>query len=180
MSLQPMGFPSLPEMTARVARKAFRKGNLYLTIGDQIGAIFTDEDFADLYAPEGSPGAAPAQLMLVLIFQALENLSDREAAEAVCGRIEWKYALHLELDDPGFHFALLGEFRERLVRQAAVTRVLDRVLERLQALQLLKERGKQRTDSTYVLSATRSLNRLELVQETMRLALEAVAVVAPT
>jgi transposase len=180
MSLQPTAFPPLPEVTARVARKAFRNGNLYLTIGDQLGQLFSDEDFADLYALQGAPGISPAQLILVLIFQALENLSDREAAEAVCGRIEWKYALHLELEDPGFHFAVLSDFRARLVQHAAVPRILDRILDRMRALGLLKKRGQQRTDSTYVLSATRTLHRLELAHETVRLALEALAEVSPT
>lgn len=179
MSLQPMPFPALPENTARVARTALRKGNMYLVIGDQIGEIFQDEDFADLYALEGAPALSPAQLVLVLIFQALENLSDREAAEAVRARMDWKYALHLDLEDTGFDFSVLSEFRERLVKHQASQRVLDRVLERMRVLGLLKERGRQRTDSTHVFSAAQTLNRLELVMETMRLALEETVKVAP-
>jgi transposase len=97
MSLQPNPFPDLPENTARVARRAFRRGNTYLTIGDEIGQIFNDEDFEDLYAVEGAPALSPAQLVLVLIFQAMEGLSDREAVEAVQARMDWKYALHLDL-----------------------------------------------------------------------------------
>jgi len=179
MSLQPMPFPDLPENTARVAQRAFRKGNTYLTIGDEIGHIFRDEDFQDLYAVDGAPALSPAQLVLVLIFQALEGLSDREAAEAVQARMDWKYALHLDLEDAGFDASVLSEFRSRLVRHEASQRVLDRVLERMRALSLLKERGRQRTDSTYVLSATRTLSRLELVMETMRLVLEEMAITAP-
>jgi transposase len=179
MSLQPMPFPDLPENTVRVAQRAFRKGNIYLTIGDEIGHIFQDEDFEDLYAVAGAPALSPAQLVLVLIFQALEGLSDREATEAVQARMDWKYALHLDLEDAGFDASVLSEFRSRLVRHEASQRVLDRVLERMRALNLLKERGRQRTDSTYVLSATRTLSRLELVMETMRLALEEMATAAP-
>ena len=117
--------------------------------------------------------------MLVLIFQALEGLSDREAAEAVRARMDWKYALHLALEDVGFDASVLSEFRGRLMRYEAGQRVLDRVLERMQALNLVKAQGRQRTDSTYVLSAARALNRLELVMETMRLALEEIATAAP-
>lgn len=179
MSLQPNPFPDLPENTARVARRAFRRGNTYLTIGDEIGQIFRDEDFEDLYAVEGAPALSPAQLVLVLIFQAMEGLSDREAVEAVQARMDWKYALHLDLEDAGFDASVLSEFRGRLVRYEASQRVLDRVLERMRALSLLKERGRQRTDSTYVLGATRTLSRLELVMETMRLVLEEMAITAP-
>ena len=88
MSLQPIPFPALPESTAHVARRAFRQGNLYLTFGDKIGVLWSDEDLRALYAMRGPPGLSPAQLVLVLIFQALENLSDRQAAEAVRGRID--------------------------------------------------------------------------------------------
>lgn len=179
MSLQPKPFPDLPENTARVARRAFRRGNTYLTIGDEIGQIFEDEDFEDLYAVEGAPALSPAQLVLVLIFQAMEGLSDREAVEAVQARMDWKYALHLDLEDAGFDASVLSEFRGRLVRYEASQRVLDRVLERMRGLSLLKERGRQRTDSTYVLGATRTLSRLELVMETMRLVLEEMAIIAP-
>jgi transposase len=179
MSLQPNPFPDLPENTARVARRAFRRGNTYLTIGDEIGQIFKDEDFEDLYAVEGAPALSPAQLVLVLIFQAMEGLSDREAVEAVQARMDWKYALHLDLEDAGFDASVLSEFRGRLVRYEASQRVLDRVLERMRTLSLLKERGRQRTDSTYVLGATRTLSRLELVMETMRLVLEEMAITAP-
>jgi transposase len=177
--MQPRPFPALPETTARVARSAFRKGSLYLTIGDEIGHIFDDEDFGDLYALEGAPALAPAQLVLVLIFQALENLSDREAAEAVRARMDWKYALHLDLEDTGFDYSVLSEFRSRLAQEQGAQRVLDRVLGRMRAKGLLKERGRQRTDSTQVLSVARTLSRLELVMETMRLALEELAVEVP-
>ncbi len=88
MSLQPIPFPALPDETARVARRAFRRGSLYLTFGDQIGTLWNDEELRTLYAVKGPPSLSPAQLVLVLIFQALENLSDRQAAEAVRGRIE--------------------------------------------------------------------------------------------
>jgi transposase len=157
-----------------------RKGSLYLVLGEQIGHIFEDDDFRDLYALQGEPALSPAQLTLVLILQALEGLSDREAAEAVRARIDWKYALHLHLEDQGFDFSVLADFRDRLVSHEAGTRVLDHLLQRMRALQLLKERGKQRTDASYVLSGARALNRLELVWESMWVTLESLAKVAPT
>jgi len=101
MCLKSQGVPPLPEDTARVARRAFPKGNIYLTIGDKIGVLFEDADFADMYANEGKPAVPPYLLAMVCIFQFMEDLSDREAADAVRARIDWKYALHLPLDDGG-------------------------------------------------------------------------------
>lgn len=88
MSLQPIPFPALPDDTARVARRALRRGNVYLTFGDQIGVLWSDEEWSILYGMQGPAAVSPAPLVLVLIFQALENLSDRQAAEAVRVRID--------------------------------------------------------------------------------------------
>jgi transposase len=179
MSLQPNPITPVPEETARVARAAFPKGNRYLEIRDVLGTIYTDEMFADLFSHRGQPTEAPWRLALVTIFQFLEGLSDRQAAEAVRGRIDWKYALGLELSDAGFDASILSEFRSRLVAHQASGRLLEVLVERLNEGGWIKARGKQRTDSTHVLGAVRLLNRLELVGETLRAALEDIATVAP-
>jgi transposase len=111
--------------------------------------------------------------------QFAEGLSDRQAADAVRSRIDWKYALSLELTDPGFDHTVLSEFRTRLVTGQAEQLLLETLLSQLRARGLLKARGRQRTDSTHVLAAIRVLNRLELVGETLRYALNSLAVVAP-
>ena len=116
---------------------------------------------------------------MVLVMQFLENLSDRQAAEAVRGRIDWKYALSLELTDPGFDFTILSEFREGLIKQEASEQILDKMLQGFQEKGLLKARGKQRTDSTHVLANVRELTRLENIIETLRAALNPLAEVAP-
>ena len=176
MSLHAQPFPVLPEDTARVAKAAFkRKGNVYVTIGDQLGSLFSDDDFAELYAADGKPAVSPNLLALVTVFQFMENLPDRDAADAVRARIDWKYALHLALADMGFDASILSEFRARLGRHAAAQQMFERVLRRLQDLDLLRKGGKQRTDATAVLAATELLNRVQLVAETLRLALEALA-----
>ncbi len=179
MSLQPSPIAAVPEETARVARAAFPKGNRYLEIRDVLGTIYTDEMFADLFSHRGQPTEAPWRLALVTVFQFLEGLSDRQAADAVRGRIDWKYALGLELSDAGFDASILSEFRSRLVAHQASGRLLEVLVERLNEGGWLKARGKQRTDSTHVLGAVRLLNRLELVGETLRAALEEVATIAP-
>ncbi len=176
MSLHAKSFPALPEDTAKVAKAAFkRKGSIYVTIGDRLGSLFDDIDFADLYAADGKPAVSPNLLAMVTVFQFMENLPDRDAADAVRARIDWKYALHLPLADMGFDASVLSEFRERLVRHSAAQRMFEQVLLRLQDLGLLQKGGKQRTDATAVLAATALLNHVQLVAETMRLALEALA-----
>jgi transposase len=176
MSLSTTAFPELPEATARVAKAAFkRKGNIYVTIGDQLGNLFEDVDFGPLYAADGAPALSPNLLALVTIFQFMENLPDREAADAVRSRIDWKYALHLALEDMGFDSSVLSEFRGRLAEHAQAQALFEHVLKRLVTLGLLQKGGQQRTDSAAVLAATQLLNRLQLVAETIRLALEALA-----
>jgi transposase len=179
MSLHPTAIPLIPEETARVARAAFPKGNRYLEMRDVFGTIFTDELFADLYPAHGQPAEAPWRLALVTVFQFQEGLSDRQAAEGVRGRIDWKYALSLELTDAGFDASVLSEFRSRLVVHGASERLLEVLVEQFRERGLISARGKQRTDSTHVLGAVRLLNRLELVSETLRAALEDIATVAP-
>src|SRR5215813_2611170 len=179
MSLHPHLIAPVPEDTARVARAAFPKGHPYLTFREALGPIFQDEDFASLYAPTGQPGFTPWRLALVTLMQFRENLADRQTAEAVRARIDWKYLLSLELTDPGFDFSVLSEFRDRLLAGSAEAFLLDKLLERCRTMGLLKARGQQRTDSTHMLAAIRVMNRLELVAETLRAALNALATVAP-
>ena len=179
MSLKPTPIQPVPEGTARVAKAAFRKGNPLLKLRDELGAIFADEDFADLFPKLGQPGLPPWRLALVTLLQFREDLPDRRAAEAVRARIDWKYLLGLELDDPGFDHSVLCEFRARLLEGGAEERLLHELLEACQARGLLKARGRQRSDTTHVLAAIRTLNRLELVGETLRAALNELATVAP-
>jgi transposase len=179
MSLRPDDEHSIPEATRRVARAAFPKGTLAMCLADNLGAIYRDEQFGALFPVRGQPALSPARLALVTVLQFVEGLSDRQAADAVRGRIDWKYALALELTDPGFDHTVLSEFRARLVAGAAALLLLDTLLVRSRELGLLKRRGRQRTDSTHVLAAVRVLNRLERVGETLRAALNELATVAP-
>jgi len=179
MSLQPQLVRPVPEETARVARAAFPRGNAYLRLRDTLGSIYTDDAFAALFPTRGQPAEAPWRLALVTVMQFAEGLPDRQAADAVRARIDWKYALGLALDDPGFDASVLSEFRTRLVAGGAEELLLDTLLARFREQGLLKARGRQRTDSTYVLAAIRVLNRLECVGETLRHALNALATAAP-
>src|ERR1039457_6236574 len=178
MSMQPQPWPEVPADTARVARRAFRKGSLAIRARDELGSWYEDAAFAAAYGVRGKPGISPAQLAMVTVLQFAENLTDRQAADAVRGRLDWKYCPGLALEDEGFDLRVLSEFRGWLVAGRLERAVLDLLLDRLKALGLLRAGG-QRTDSTHVLAAVRGLNRLELAGETVRAALEALAAAAP-
>jgi transposase len=177
LRLQPIA--PVPEETARVARAAFPKGHPYLRLADELGDLFADELFVKLFPALGQPALAPWRLALVTILQFAEGLSDRRAADAVRSRIDWKYVLRLELTDAGFDASVLSEFRARLVEGRAEFLLLEALLAWCGERRLLRARGRQRTDSTHVLAAVRALNRLEVVGEAMRHALDSLAVVAP-
>lgn len=170
---------AVPEETARVARSAFPKGNVYIWMRDEVGVLYSDASFAGLFARVGQPALAPWRLALIMVMQFLEGLSDRQAAEMVRGRIDWKYALSLELSDPGFDASVLSEFRVRLVKGGAEHELLDQLLERFKAKGWLKGQGRQRTDATNVLAAVRWVSRLVCVGETMRHTLNGLAEDAP-
>lgn len=179
MSLQPEEPGDVPAETVRVARAAFPKGSLAIRLRDELGVLFTDEQFTGLFPARGKPAWSPGRLALVSVLQFAEGLPDRQAALAVRARIDWKYALGLELTDPEFDYSVLCEFRARLVEAEAGQMVFDRVLDAARQAGVLKPPGRARTDSTHVLAAIRSLNRLEFVIETLRAALNAVAAAAP-
>src|SRR4029450_4425321 len=134
MSLHPQPITPVPEQTARIAHAAFPKGHPYLTLRDHLGTIFQDKDFAALFPVWGYPGLPPWRLALVTIMQFRENLADRQAAEAVRARIDWKYLLGLDLTDPGFDFSVLSEFRDRLLAGSAEALLLDTQNRHLAAL----------------------------------------------
>lgn len=144
-------------------------------VRDRLDGLWCDEDLAGWYPRDGRPGLSPAQLATVCALQFLLDLSDRQAAEAVRCRIDFKYAPAMELDDPGFHHSVPADFRERLIKGDRADRLLDLALVRLKEVGLVRERSTQRTDSTHVLAAVRDLTRLELVTEAVRAALEEVA-----
>lgn len=179
MSLRPSNPAIIPEDTVQVARAAFPYGSVLLRLRDELGPVFDDRRFAALFPRRGQPAEAPWRLALVTLLQFMEGLSDRAAADAVRGRIDWKYALALPLCDPGFDASVLCEFRARLVAGGAESILFDAVLDLARSRDLVRARGQQRTDATHVLAAVRGLNRLACVTEAMRFALEALACAAP-
>ena len=182
MSVQPRPWPQ-PAAEIVAAVRAMYRGRrevpLPVAVRDQVGELFSDELFASGFGVRGRPGWSPGRLALVTVLQMAENLTDRQAADAVRDKISWKYALGLSLDDPGFDAAVLCEFRARVVEHGLEEVVLDRLLAALKEKGLVKAGGKQRSDSTHVVAAVRDLNRLELAGESVRACVEVLAVAAP-
>jgi transposase len=179
MSMRPVGLPEIPEQTVVVARAAFPKGSLAIRVRDHLAEVFVDEPFAEAFGVRGAPGLSPGVLSLVTVLQFAEDLTDRQAAAMAVRAIDWKFALGAELTDTGFDASVLSKFRARLSDNGMERVVFDRLLEHCKDAGLVAAGGKQRTDSTHVISAVRDLNRLELAGESVRAALEALAVAAP-
>jgi transposase len=150
MTMHPQAQWKIPLETERVALAIFKKGNIYVTIAQKLGQIYEDIEFQSLFCPnKGQSAISPARLALITIFQFLEGLTDRQTAEAVRARIDWKYALGLELTDQGFDFSVLSEWRQRLIMDDNADQLLNKMLIKFKNLNLIKERTKQRTDSTH-------------------------------
>jgi transposase len=179
MSLQLTSNFNIPGLTKKIELAAFPKGNPYIQLRVSLGHIFDDETFDDLYPNVGQPSISPWRLALVTVLQHGENLSDRQAADAVRSRIDWKYLLSLDIDDSGFDFSVLSEFRSRLINSNAEERIFNKIIEHCKNLNLIKSRGNQRTDSTHVLASVKSLNKIEIIGESLRAALNEIACIEP-
>jgi transposase len=180
MTLHPQVLPPVPEATAAAVQVAFPKGNLSVALRAEYGTLYDDQLFADLYLSQGRPvKVAPWRIALVVVMQYIEGLTDRQAADAVRRCMDWKYALSLDLSDPGFDFTLLHDFRCRVLTHEAGQRFLDTFLAACKARGWITARGTQRTDSTHVLAAIRTLHRLECVLEAMHYALNQLSAAEP-
>ena len=183
MSMQSAPWPEPdPQVAAAIeamygARKTPRP--LAVQIRDRLGQWLDDEAFAAAFGTRGKPGWSPSRLALVTVLQRAEKLTDRQAADAVRMRLDWKYLLGLPAGDPGFDHSVLPEFRGKVAGAGLEQVVLDALLECLAADGLVKAGGRQRTDSTHVIAAVAALNRLELAGESVRAALEALTAAHP-
>ncbi len=171
---------SVPADTATLALPLMAVTNLYRQIGDRFAELTpTEAVFEPVYSYKGRGAISPLLLALVTVLQMMEKVPDRVAADFVVFRMDWKYALHLPLGYKGFHFTALYAFRKRLLQHGAEKLVFDQVLANLKAMGLIKERGKVRTDATHIVALLNRLSQLELVRESIRVALDAVSVLAP-
>jgi transposase len=164
----------MPQETEKVGKAILKADSPYRLIGEELFEKFHEQEYADLYSAEGKPGISPVILAFVTVFQFMEKLPDRQAAESLRMRMDWKYALRLPLAHEGFDYSVLSEFRDRLLEHEAEGRVFEQLVGEFRAMGLIKERGRQRTDSIAMLMSVRRLSRLELVVETLRLAVGAI------
>jgi transposase len=161
----------IPPETAKLGQSLLDETDVYRLVGEEVQEVLSLEMFESMYSQEGRGGICPIVLALVTIFQFLENLPDREAAKWAVVRLDWKYALHMPLEWVGFHYSTLCNFRKRLMAHRQERLLFDTVLTWVQKHGFLKKRGKQRTDATHVIGQVANLSRLEMLWETLRLAL---------
>lgn len=175
MSMKPSGLEPVPRETRELVERMCPRGTLMIHLRDALGQIYHDEDFAHLFPKRGRAAQAPWRLTLITVMQALEGLTDRQAAEAVLTRLDWRYALSLPLEQVTFDASMLSDVRQRLLEAGAVDLLLEPLLQIARQRGWLKAHGKQRTDATAVLARVRALSSLESVGESMRAALNALA-----
>jgi transposase len=173
MSMQTPFAARIPEETRRLVGPLLPGDSVYRLVGNEVDTIMSDGDFLDMYAVEGCPAVNPVVLALVSIFQFLEKLPDRAATEAAVIRMDWKHPLRQELTWTGFHYSDLCNFRKRLLESGREWVVFERLAVYLRERGYIKERGKQRTDSTRIVGLVARSSRLELVLETIRVTLRA-------
>ena len=166
---------SLFESLGSMAAELFEDSNRYKLFATKIWPLLAQsrEELAECYTEDnGRPGIEPVVLLGVLIFQFLERVPDRQAAELVKYHLGWKLALNLKVSYQGFHHTMLTKFRERLERCEKRDLAMRTIMEGLQKEGLVSKRSKQRLDSTHILAAVTRLSSLECVRETLALALE--------
>lgn len=159
VSTRPRPVPQVPEQTVVMARAAFPKGSVAMSARDELAEVFGDEQFVTAFGTRGAPAASPGALALVTVLQYAENLTDRQAGLMVARAIDWKYALGLDLADPGFDPSVLSKFRARLVDHDLEQTIFEKMVQILADKGLVGAGGKARTDATHVLSGVRDLNR---------------------
>jgi transposase len=180
MSMYPQPIAPIPAETRQLAWRVNPKGTLIMRVRDRLGSLYQDEDFVGLYPATGQPAFAPWRLALILVFEYLEGLTDRQAAEAARNRLDWKYALSLEVDDPGFDSSILSEFRKRLTEHQQAAVLLEKLVQTGLQEGWIRSTSKVRTDSTHMLAKVRRLNQLELVGETLRATLDTLSSAEPS
>ena len=148
---------------------------VYLTIQHVIAPLIKDEDYAEMYSHLGRSPVSPRTLVLAMLLQFLENLSDRRTARSVRFRLDWKMVIGLAAGDPGFHFSDLGEFRNRLEKHNKERAAFDALLKKLEELGLIRKHQKQRLDATHIFGHLRKLSRLKCIAESIRLTLKRLA-----
>ena len=155
---------SLFESLGSIAADLFDDKDKYKLFARKVWPLLAAkrEELAQCYKPDnGRPGIEPVVLLGVLIFQFLERIPDRQAAELVKYHLGWKLALNLRLGAEGFHPTSLVNFRQRLLEAGKSDLALRAILEALEKEGFIAQRSKQRLDSTHTLAAVARLSALD-------------------
>jgi IS5 family transposase len=166
---------------AALCRQLVPEGSVEAFLADHRRDLFPDEMFADLFPSDRGRPSIPADVVAtVMVLQALEGLSDRDAARALRDRISWKVAGGLALDDPGFDYSVLTYWRARLRRSEYPERIFDAVRDVVAATGVLAGRTRRALDSTLLDDAVATQDTvtqlIAAIRRVRRLVPEAVAV----
>ncbi len=134
---------------AAFCRGLVEGGTVYSFLADHRDELFKDEDFADLFpSGRGRPSVPAVLVCSVMVLQALEGLSDRDAIRQLRTRIDWKVACGLALDDPGFDFTVLTYWRTRLRQSERPQRIFEAIRAVVEATGVLKTKHRRALDSS--------------------------------
>jgi transposase len=172
-------FQPIPKDTVRAVSAVIGKGNVYRAIGDQGNLLFTDVNPADLDASGGKSQGLTATLAILTIFQFAEDLPDRRTAEALHSRMDWKYALHLPMNNPALDIRVLCNFRSYLLHNPKASQTMQNLITCLAKTGLFGNKSEQQVNVSEILARVCFISRLEDVMESMLLVLEALAAYKP-
>jgi IS5 family transposase len=134
---------------AALCRQLVPEGSVEAFLADHRRELFPDELFADLFPSGRGRPSIPADVMAtVMVLQALDGLSDRDAARALRDRISWKVAAGLALTDEGFDYSVLTYWRTRLRASEQPERIFEAVRAVVEATGVLKGKTRRALDST--------------------------------
>jgi hypothetical protein len=153
--MRPTSHPSDARLDAATwCRHLVPDGSVHAFLADHRHQLFPPELFADVARQGGGHPSVPAEVIgSVMVLQALEGLSDREAISALRRDIAWKVACGLRLDDEGFHPTVLVYWRNRIRRSARPRRIFEAVRQVVEATGVLKGRGRRVLDSSILADA---------------------------
>ncbi len=145
-----------------------REGSVYRFLAENRLRLFPDEMFGDLFGPLGRPSQPASVVAAVLVLQALEGCSDREAAERLRCDVRWKAAAGLAVDDEGFHYSVLSLWRSRLRASARPERIFDAVRELAAECGALSRSRRRVLDSTVLDDAVATQDTVTMVSSQIR------------
>ncbi len=145
-----------------------RVGSVYRFLAENRLRLFPDGLFADLFGGRGRPSVPGSVIATVLVLQALEGCSDREAVERLRCDLRWKAAAGLSVDDAGFHYSVLSLWRHRLRVSGRPQRVFDAVRDLAGSCGALAGSRRRALDSTVLYDAVATQDTYTMIAAQIR------------